>query len=125
MLFWGTLAISTVGLVVCESNTDHICLLLSSTWAPKLCIFAGSHCLLMASFSPQVSEPEAVQCGYLPDLLPHRASQQGQQAALPHHGVLHPGMGLGWEGLGSERVPVDGSSLVMFRLVQPQKGIPL
>lgn len=34
-------------------------------------------------------------------------------------------MELGWAGLGSEQVPVDSSSLVMLRLVQPQKWIPL
>ncbi|KFQ57964.1 Dystrophin-related protein 2, partial [Pelecanus crispus] len=32
--------------------------------------------------------------------------------------------GLGWEGLGSAQVPIDDSSLVMFKLVQPQKWIP-
>lgn len=34
------------------------------------------------------------------------------------------GAGLGWEGLGSEQIHIDGSSLAMFRLVQPQKWIP-
>lgn len=33
--FLGTSAISTVGSVGCKSNTDHLCPLLSSPWAPK------------------------------------------------------------------------------------------
>lgn len=38
----------------------------------------------------QVSQSEAVQCGHLPDMFPNRPLFQGKEAALPHHGVLHP-----------------------------------
>lgn len=42
-------------------------------------------------WSWQISQSEAVQRGHLPDVFSNRSLHEGEEAALPHHGVLHSG----------------------------------
>lgn len=60
---------------------------------PSFALSSLSRSISLASvlyWSWQVSQSEAVQCGHLPDMFPNRPLFQGKEAALPHHGVLHP-----------------------------------
>ncbi len=51
-------------------------------------IFGFKMCLCLFH---QIPKSETVQCGHLPDVFSDGPDYQGQEATLPHHGVLHPG----------------------------------